>query len=66
MLQLITKVFYFIWRTFATYEEGVEVDAEKQHQQKIVLDKYQSRLKAECESIPIIGFVEQVEGSRKY
>ena len=39
-------------RTFAIYEEVVEVDAEKEHQERISLNEYQSKLKAEGESIP--------------
>ena len=44
------KVFYFICEAFTTYEEGVEVDAEKEHQVSILLKEYQSILKAEGES----------------
>ena len=46
------KVFYFIYRGFATYEEGGEVDTEKEHQERILLNEYQSKLKAEDELIP--------------
>ena len=46
------KVFYFIYRAFATYEEGVEVDTEKEHKERILSNEYQSKLKAEDELIP--------------
>ena len=45
------KVFYFISSTFATYAEGVEVDIGKEHQERIILNEYQSELKVESQLI---------------
>ena len=44
------KVFYFICEALATYE-GVKVDNEKEHQERILLNEYKSKLKAEGELI---------------
>ena len=46
------KVFYFIYRAFGTYEEDVEVDTEKEHKERILLNEHQSKLKAEDKLIP--------------
>ena len=57
------KVFHFICRAFATYEEGVEVATEEKkekhthththtHQERILWNSYQSKLKVQSELIP--------------